>query len=90
VNATSASISGPEGPRFLAGARVQEVYPVLPLIGNVALGVGAVSYAGTFTIGVVADEAAYPDLDVFAAAVRDELRRLGAGMPAPTAAGVGP
>jgi WS/DGAT/MGAT family acyltransferase len=90
VNLTSASIPGPPGPRFLAGARVLEVYPVLPLIGNVALGVGALSYAGSLTIGVVADEAAYPDLDVFAAAVRDELRQLGADVPAPTAAGAGP
>jgi hypothetical protein len=38
----------------------------------------------------VADEAAYPDLDVFAAAVRDELHRLGAGVPAPATAGAGP
>jgi diacylglycerol O-acyltransferase / wax synthase len=66
------------------------VYPVLPLIGNVALGVGALSYAGTLTVGVVADETAYPDLDVLVAALRDELAQLGAAMPAPTAAGVGP
>ena len=75
VNVTSASIPGPTGPRYLAGARVLEVFPVLPLIGNVTLGVGALSYAGTFTIGVVADRAAYPDLEVFAPAVRAALRR---------------
>jgi hypothetical protein len=75
VNLTSASIPGPTGPRYLAGARVLEVFPVLPLIGNVTLGVGALSYAGAFTIGVVADRTACPDLEVFAAAVRDALRR---------------
>jgi hypothetical protein len=69
---------------------VLEVYPVLPLIGNVALGVGALSYAGGLAIGVVAVEAAYPDLDVFAAAVRDELHQLGADMPATAAAGARP
>jgi hypothetical protein len=41
-------------------------------------------------VGVVADEAAYPDLDVFAAALRDELHQLGADMPTATGAGVGP
>jgi len=77
VNVTSASIPGPAVPLYLAGARVLEVFPVLPLIANEPLGVGAVSYAGTFTIGVVADRDAYPDLDAFAAGVRDELHALG-------------
>jgi diacylglycerol O-acyltransferase / wax synthase len=77
VNVTSASIPGPEVPLYLAGARVLEVFPVLPLIGNEPLGVGALSYAGTFNIGVVADQDAYPDLDVFAAGAREELHALG-------------
>jgi hypothetical protein len=54
VNVTSASIPGPPVPLYLAGARLLEVFPVLPLIANEPLGVGALSYAGTFTIGVVA------------------------------------
>jgi diacylglycerol O-acyltransferase len=77
VNVTSASIPGPIAPLFLAGARVLEVFPVLPLIANEPLGVGALSYAGTFTIGVVADRDAYPDIDVFAASMRQELKELG-------------
>jgi diacylglycerol O-acyltransferase len=76
VNVTSASIPGPKRPLYLGGARIHEVFPVLNLIGNVALGVGALSYAGTFNIGVVADRDAYPDIDVFAAGVRDELQAL--------------
>jgi diacylglycerol O-acyltransferase / wax synthase len=78
VNLASASIPGPAVPLYLAGARVLEVFPVLPLIANEPLGVGALSYAGTFSIGVVADRDAFPDLDVFAAGVREELRALGA------------
>jgi diacylglycerol O-acyltransferase / wax synthase len=77
VNVTSASIPGPPVPLYLAGARVLEVFPVLPLIANEPLGVGALSYAGTFNIGVVADRDAYPDLDVFAAGARKELHALG-------------
>ena len=38
---------------------------------------GALSYAGGFTIGVVADQDAFPDLDVFAAGAREELHALG-------------
>lgn len=77
VNVTSASIPGPRAPLYLAGARVLEVVPVLPLIANEPLGVGALSYAGGLTIGIAADRDAYPDLDVLAAAIRGELQGLG-------------
>jgi WS/DGAT/MGAT family acyltransferase len=88
VNATTASISGPAVPLYLAGARVLEVFPLLPLIANEPLGVGALSYAGAFTIGVVADRAACPDLDVLTAGMREELHALGVPtLPASEAAG---
>lgn len=77
VNVTTASIPGPTVPLYLIGARVLEVFPVLPLIANEPLGVGALSYAGEFNIGVVADRDAYPDLGVFVAGAREELDTLG-------------
>jgi hypothetical protein len=77
VNVTTASIAGPAQPLYLCGARILEVFPVLPLIANEALGVGGLSYAGAFTVGVVADRDAYPDLDVFVAGARAELESLG-------------
>jgi diacylglycerol O-acyltransferase / wax synthase len=77
VNATTASIRGPEEPRYLAGARVLEVVPVLPLVANEPLGVAALSYDGALTFGVVADRDAFPDLEVFATAMREELEALG-------------
>jgi diacylglycerol O-acyltransferase / wax synthase len=76
VNVTSADLPGPEIPLYLAGARLLEVFPVLPLIGKVSIGVGAMSYAGQFNITAVADRDAYPDIDVFAAGVHDELHAL--------------
>ena len=76
VNVTTASLTGPRQPLYLAGARVLELFPFVNLIGNQPLGVGALSYAGALEIGVVADADAYPDLDVFAAAVGAELARL--------------
>ncbi len=63
VNVRTASIPGPTVPLYLTGARVLGVFPVLPVIANEPqLGVGALSYAGAFNIGVVADQDAYPDL----------------------------
>jgi WS/DGAT/MGAT family acyltransferase len=77
VNVTTASIPGPTMPLYLCGARVREVVPVLPLIANEPLGVGALSYAGQLNVGVVADRDVYPDLDVFVAGAREELQTLG-------------
>jgi WS/DGAT/MGAT family acyltransferase len=73
VNVTTANIRGPEHPLYLAGAEVLEVFPILPLVGTVALGVGGVSYADAFNIGVAGDRDTHPDVDVLAAAIGDEL-----------------
>jgi WS/DGAT/MGAT family acyltransferase len=76
VNVTTASIPGPVQPLYLCGARILEVFPVLPLIANEPLGVAALSYAGQLNIGVVADRDAYPDLDAFVAGACAELAAL--------------
>jgi diacylglycerol O-acyltransferase len=78
VNVTTADVPGPQTPRYLAGAQLLEVFPVLPLISTVSLGVGALSYARQFNIMAIADPDACPDLDVFAASAKDELQALAA------------
>jgi len=60
-------------PLYLAGARVLEVVPVLPLVGKVALGVGALSYAGTFSRPSCSSPARDPVTDEFGRAQRSEL-----------------
>lgn len=76
VNVESADLPGPPVPMYLAGMRILELFPLLPLIGRVSLGVGALSYAGQFNLGIVADGDGYPDLDVFVAGVEEDLRAL--------------
>ena len=94
VNVTTASIKGPVDPLYLAGARLLEIFPLLPLVANEPLGVGALSYASALTIGIAADRDAFADLEVLVAAMDDELRRLGLptypglGAAAATARGV--
>ncbi|MGA7273004.1 MAG: WS/DGAT domain-containing protein [Acidimicrobiia bacterium] len=61
---------------YMGSARIQELFPVVPLIGNTAIGVGALSYAGHFNLTVVADHDACPDLDVFVEGLRDTLHHL--------------
>jgi hypothetical protein len=78
VNVTTADVPGPQAPLYLAGARLLEVFPVLPLISTVSLGIAALSYAGQFNIMAVADQDTCPDLGVFAASANCELRALAA------------
>jgi diacylglycerol O-acyltransferase / wax synthase len=80
VNVTSASLTGPRQPLYLAGARVLDLFPILNLIGNQTIGIGAMSYDGAFEICITAD-GAIPDLDVVAAGIRDELSILASNTP---------
>ena len=84
VSVTTADVPGPRQSVYLAGARLREVFPLLPLIGNVTIGVGALSYAGQFNITVVTDRDAVPDVDVFVTAAETELDALTAAAAAPT------
>lgn len=76
VNVLSADLPGPRDPLYFCGARILEVFPLLNLIGNVSLGVGAMSCAGSFCMLVVSDADAYPDLDVFTDSARRDLEAL--------------
>jgi len=76
INLLSADIVGPTQPLSFAGATVQDAFPLINLMGNVTLGVGAFSYPGRFDVLAVADADLYPDLDIFAAAAAAEIRLL--------------
>ena len=76
VNVETADLPGPPAPLYFCGAQLLEVFPLLNLIGNVSLGVGALSYAGQFNIMAVGDADAYPDIEVFTASARNELHSL--------------
>jgi diacylglycerol O-acyltransferase / wax synthase len=78
VNVAIADLPGPQLPLYLAGAQLLEVFPALPLIAKVSLGVGGLSYAGQFNIMAVADRVICPDLDVFTSSARNELQALAA------------
>ncbi len=78
VNVTTADLPGPPFPLYFEGAKVLEVFPLLPLIGKVSLGIGAMSYAGQFNITVIGDGDACPDIDVLAGGIREDLDLLAA------------
>jgi diacylglycerol O-acyltransferase / wax synthase len=76
ANAYVANVPGPRVPLYLAGAPLLELFPLVPLTGNLTLGVGALSYAGQFNLTAVADRDTCPDVGVFADGVRAALQSL--------------
>ena len=94
INVYAANVPGPPAPVYLAGARLEEIIPVVPVTGNTPLAAGALSYAGQLGIGVVADPDACPDVERFAAALRRSIDDLAAAVtpprPGPRACSYGP
>ena len=52
------------------------MFPIVPIAGNMTLGIGALSYAGQFNITVIADRDLCPDVAIFIAGVRKSLDTL--------------
>src|SRR6266699_1780455 len=46
VNLVVTNVAGPPVPLYLAGARLLELFPVMPVMGNLTLVVAVLSYAG--------------------------------------------
>jgi diacylglycerol O-acyltransferase / wax synthase len=84
MNVYIANVPGPPVPLYLAGARLLEAFPVVPIMGNVPLGIGALSYAGQFNITVVADRDGCPDAGVFTEGLRAALDQLSQLAPVPS------
>ena len=61
-NLVVTNVPGPQVPLYLLGARMQEVYPQVPLFTNQGLGIALFSYDGTLFWGFNADWDLVPDL----------------------------
>jgi WS/DGAT/MGAT family acyltransferase len=76
VNLVVTNVAGPAVPLYLAGARLLELFPMMPVMGNLTLVVAVLSYAGQLNITATADHDSCPDLEVFAQGVRTALDDL--------------
>ena len=70
------NVPGPQLPMFASGARMLEMFPVLPLGAGQALSIGITSYDGALFFGINADRDAVPDVAALAAHVCDSLAEL--------------
>lgn len=75
-NLVVTNVPGPQFPMYMAGARMVEVFPHVPLAGNLGLGIALMSYDGRIHWGFNADYEVVPDLEAFVADTRDALAEL--------------
>ncbi|HZD02414.1 MAG TPA: wax ester/triacylglycerol synthase family O-acyltransferase [Actinomycetes bacterium] len=80
VNLVVTNVPGPPVPLYLAGARLLELFPMVPVMGNLTLVVAVLSYAGQLNLTAMADRDGCPDVEVFAQGLHstlDDLARTG-------------
>ncbi len=75
-NMVVTNVPGPRQPVYLLGARLEEIYPLVPLFKGQGLGVALFSYDGDLYWGFSADWDAFPDLHNFALQVGEEFDLL--------------
>ncbi len=75
-NVLVTNVPGPPRPLYAMGARMLDMFPVVPLGGGQAVAIGITSYDGGVHYGFTADRDALPDVDVLAGFVADSLAEL--------------
>lgn len=75
-NVLVTNVPGPPRPLYAMGARMLDMYPVVPLAGGQAVAIGITSYDGGVHYGLTADRDAMSDVDVLAEALGESLAEL--------------
>ncbi len=75
-NLVVTNVPGPQFPLYAAGARMLEMFPVVPLARGQALAIGLTSYDGGVFYGFNGDRDAMSDVDVLAGMVDEALDEL--------------
>ena len=76
VDLVVTNMPGPPVPLYLLGSKLSELVPLMPLAGNLPLGVAVLSYVDELNLGIIADPEAVPDLDIFVSGIHSYLDEL--------------
>ena len=79
ANVTISNVPGPQVPLYLAGARMEGLYPLSIVVHGVALNITVQSYRGQLCFGLIACRRAVPDISELALQLNramEALRRL--------------
>jgi diacylglycerol O-acyltransferase / wax synthase len=75
------NVPGPQVSLYADGAKMLEMFPVVPLARNQAVSIGVTSYDGGVYFGLNADRSAMPDVDILARMVEESVEELLATVP---------
>ena len=70
------NVPGPQFPLYAMGARMRDMFPVVPLAKGQTVSIGITSYNGGVFYGLNADRDAMGDVDVLAASIGESLEEL--------------
>ena len=70
------NVPGPQWPLYAAGARLSEMFPILPLGAGQALSIGLTSYDGGVYFGINGDRDAVHDIRLLADLIEESLAEL--------------
>jgi WS/DGAT/MGAT family acyltransferase len=76
VNTVTTNVPGPQKPLYLAGRRMLEAFPFVPLGGHVRVGIAIFSYDGGINFGVTGDRDSAPDVDVLCKGIERGVAEL--------------
>jgi diacylglycerol O-acyltransferase / wax synthase len=76
INTVTTNVPGPQKPLYLAGRRMLEAFPFVPLGGNVRVGVAIFSYDGGINFGVTGDADTAPDIGVLCEGIEAGVAEL--------------
>lgn len=76
LDTLTTNVPGPRVPVYLAGRRVQAMFPIIPVAGHTRITTGIFSYDGSLHIGVTGDGEHAADVDVLAAGIRAGVAEL--------------
>lgn len=76
LNTVTTNVPGPRVPLYVAGRRMLEAFPYVPLAGQVRVGVAIFSYLDALNFGITGDYDSSPDIDVLAAGITGGLADL--------------
>lgn len=76
INSIVTNVPGPQFPLYLQGAKLEALYPQVPLMENMGLGIALMSYDGRICWGFNANPDVVPDLPAFVDQVRGSFERV--------------
>jgi diacylglycerol O-acyltransferase len=78
LNTGTTNVPGPQFPLYLAGKRMLESFPYIPLFASVRVAVAIFSYDGALSFGVSGDYDTASDIEVLCSGIEDGLAELSA------------